>query len=204
MFLFLFFFVYIYIQFGLLVSLQIIILVVIFFLSNFVLGIDPDKFEFKVIRLVSVLLTFLILYLNIKSYTINTLLPYSLFKITFLNDLKFFRNIAEVSFKATLHFYDKLEFKKMLNELEDGKIYSGIIEFVSDIRLYNDKDPYPKLLISKPVVFTKDSSPDIISDFVYDRLYLMCKYYQFEDTILNQHNSNGPVVIISFMEIDIK
>jgi hypothetical protein len=72
----------IYLQFVLLPLAQIIV----FFSSNFLLGINPDNTQFKVIRAMAIIVIIFIinsLIFNNSLYTISILIPFSFFEIDF-------------------------------------------------------------------------------------------------------------------------
>lgn len=145
-----------------------------------------------------------LIYVNYKTQIrIDGILPYSLFKITYLIELKFFKHAGEVLLKAILHQWDKINTTDMLSKLEDKKIYAATVEFIVDYNLYNDKDPYPKLLLDQPIVLTKDSETQLVSNFIYEKIIKMADYYKFDESILDQ-TDNGPVVLLSLTEIEVK
>ena len=76
----------IYLQFGLFQLAQIIIWIIVFFLSNFLLGINPDNTQFKVIRamgIIVIIFTINSLIFNNSLYSISILIPFSIFEIDF-------------------------------------------------------------------------------------------------------------------------
>ena len=123
---FLFILSLIYIQFGLFVSIQIVIWTIVFLLSNFLIGINPFNKEFYIIRIISVFVIILILYYNTnKIYFIASfILPLSIDKITFLNEMKvniFIYTDTEES--EIFYLFEVNETSEFLNRLDDDDNY---------------------------------------------------------------------------------
>lgn len=219
----------IFIKFGLLAAIQSLIWIVVFLSSNFLSGINPDRIDFKVIRIMAILAIFMIIYINSITPTILSFspislfdiaklgiiktvgcrffrtsfplygqLPYSLFSITRLVELPKYRHCGTVLLKGVFHEWDKENFTKFLTQLDDGKIYATTIDFIQDYTIYDDYNPYPKVLLSDPIVITKGSDPDIISKFVEGQLDKM----EFIQTNFSTTNKNS-VVLFLLTEIEI-
>ena len=77
-----------YIKFGLFVLSQVILLTTIFFISNFLVGINPDNTEMKVIRVISVITILYILTYNLELISVKTasILPLSISKISYFEE----------------------------------------------------------------------------------------------------------------------
>jgi hypothetical protein len=77
-----------YIKFGLFVLAQLILLTIVFFISNFLVGINPDNTEMKVIRVISVITILFILTYNLELLTVKTasILPLSISKISYFEE----------------------------------------------------------------------------------------------------------------------
>jgi len=75
--------------YGTFVLIQILIWTMVFFLSNFLIGLNPFNKEFHTIRIMSIIVIIFILYYNSIQSTIATLfiLPLSISKITYLDDI---------------------------------------------------------------------------------------------------------------------
>lgn len=80
-----------YIQFGLFVSFQLLCWIIVLFLSNLLIGINPNSRELHVIRIISILVIMFILYYNTKQiwYLAASVLPLSIDRITYFDDLKY-------------------------------------------------------------------------------------------------------------------
>jgi len=79
----------IYIQFGLLVSIQIVIWTIVFIISNFLIGFNPLSRELYVIRTMAIIVIIFILYYNSKELYIASafILPLSISNISFADEI---------------------------------------------------------------------------------------------------------------------
>lgn len=166
--LFLLIFFIFYIQFGLLVVFQLIIWTLVFFGSNFIIGINPDNLKFQVIRIISIISILAILYvnfkneidlvsfaaLNIRSYSIPTIHPYSMFKITFINEINDKINIQEGEEYYIFRKWNDNYIKVFLDSLDES-IYAINFEYIPDFHGYVVAPTNPKLLLCNPIVITK-------------------------------------------------
>jgi len=77
------------IKFGLLVLTQTTLWLMVFFLSNLLIGINPLNKQFYIVRIMSIIVIIFILYYNSLQMTISTalILPLSINKITYFDDL---------------------------------------------------------------------------------------------------------------------
>lgn len=96
------------------------------FLTNFLIGINPFNKEFYIIRIISVFVIILILYYNTnKIYFIASfILPLSIDKITFLNEMKvniFIYTDTEES--EIFYLFEVNETSEFLNRLDDDDNY---------------------------------------------------------------------------------
>jgi len=80
-------FTLIYIKFGLLVLISIIIWLLVFFVSNFLIQFNPTR-EMYIIRILSIIVIIFILYYNSIEHLISTslIIPLSVSKISFLDE----------------------------------------------------------------------------------------------------------------------
>jgi hypothetical protein len=111
----------IFIQFGLLVFLQILIGLIVFFTSNFLSGINPFNLEYRIIRILSIILIIYILWYNSIEIAIHTsvLLPLSIDKIDYLKILNRFVKIEEKLEEKRLLIFDIYKISDFVNNLED-------------------------------------------------------------------------------------
>lgn len=80
----------VYINFGLLILFQIIIWLIVFVLSNLLIGINPFSSHLHIIRLVSICAIIFILWDNTRDIVISTalLLPFSTNQISFVEKME--------------------------------------------------------------------------------------------------------------------
>lgn len=100
-----------YIYFGLLLVIQILLWISVFFLSNFLSGINPDKLEFKVIRIMSICIIIFILYYNTNHIYIASasVLPLSISKITYHKNIEAAIGIEYNTDRETFYLINKDE-----------------------------------------------------------------------------------------------
>lgn len=65
--LFTFIFYILLVQFGLLVTAQLFIWTLVLLGSNLIVGINPDNFKFKIVRIMAIIAILLILFVNVYS-----------------------------------------------------------------------------------------------------------------------------------------
>lgn len=160
----------IYIKFGLFYLIQIMLLLIVFLTSQFLIGINPWNIEYRIIRFMSIVLIFAILYYNSKDlYSWMFIIPLSKDKISLYENLPHKFDFDENNFKKWKFNEDsKIEdFLKTLNN-EDN--------FVCFLETYYRGDIY-YLAFSELFLFNKFSNHKIIEDYISstinDQLYLM-------------------------------
>ena len=187
----------IYFSFGLLVLIQILIWIMVFLLSNLLIGINPFSKELYIIRLISILVIIFILYYNYNSsYQLSCLLPLSIDKITYVNNIN--KNIV----------IDSNYYLKHLNEFNDNEIFDFLdnlsyddnyivsLEYILDISKYTDEGP--NLILSKPFLINRYSSQTTITKFINERIELMIDLYYLDDSIFYETNKIGPKISLSY------
>lgn len=182
----------IYIHFGLFVLVQIIIWLTVFFLSNLLLGINPYQKDLYIIRIMSIIVIVFILWFNYKHSSILTsfILPISIDKITYLDDLK---TEVSVETKIKSHFFGLIKRDEIYNfliTLGNFDNYVCCIEFIPNISSWSGEEP--QMILSKPFVINKFSSSDTLTKFINERLLIMVDCYCLDDTIFQE---NGVVVL---------
>jgi lysylphosphatidylglycerol synthetase-like protein (DUF2156 family) len=99
----------VYIHYGLLVLFQIIIWLLVLFLSNTLIGINPYSLVFIITRLLSVIVILYIIIINSNdsSYNLMLLVPFSLDKIHYVHnfEIKFLNFTQE---KGSIVFLESL------------------------------------------------------------------------------------------------
>jgi len=199
------FLILIQIQFGLLVSIQITIWLLVYFLSNLLLGFNPWSKQLLVIRLMSIFVIIFILYYNCKYISISTMiiLPLSIDKISYFH---------EFNQKTIVDSNDCREYVIYLmkdNNLSDWFLtfnkdenYVVTLEFIPDIPTHLITDP--QLLISKPFLVNHHSSITTIDKFISERLNVTIDYYGLDDFIFTEYiDGITPIILIRYTRIQI-
>lgn len=187
-------FTLIYIKFGLFVLTQIILWIIVFFISNFIIGINPDNREMKVIRVISIIVIWFILVYNynFELSTISTALlpPLSISKISYFEEKDI--SYVDPKFETQLFRFWELELKDFINNLDDEINYVVAIEYLPE---YSEliSEP-PRLFITKPVLINKYSSPTLISKFIDERLKFMIEYFNMNTNFLEISQNNSAVL----------
>jgi hypothetical protein len=190
------------IQFGWFPLIQIIIWLFVLFSSNILIGINPFSQQYRVIRIISILVIIFILYYNAKLTLISTIiLPFSINKISFLEDIDKTIQISDITQKEKILLYDNNKLSKFLNNLKDETNYVVNISFIPDI--VNSSIDCPQMLLSKPILVNKFSSPTTLAQYINERLYFMIDCYYLDDSILQQ-NVVGPGLIFYYWKLKIQ
>jgi hypothetical protein len=111
--------------------------------------------------------------------------------------------LSNNSYIDRFYFNDSIEIKHFLKNLEIDTVYVATLEFVYSEMLIDEEDPI--ILLSKPILITKNSNPTVISKFIIEKIRLVCDIYFLEDEILTckQGNKDGPGVIIKYSKINL-
>lgn len=179
-----------YIKYGLLVTISIVIWFMVFFLSNLLIGIDPNNREMYIIRIISILIIIFILYYNSIQFTISSafIVPLSITKITYLNDLLNDKqnNHLDIIYinKADFIWFDFADFKDimdLLSNLEENKAYVVTFELILDQVTYEAGDP--TIILAQPILISKRSNPWIILDYLSPRVLSACNSYNLGENL---------------------
>lgn len=200
----------IYLQFGLLSLAQIILWIIVFFLSNFLSGINPDNTQFKVIRAIAIIViifTINSLIFNNSLYSISILIPFSFFEIDFRDSFEWKFDSYKVK---PMISYIKLQnltkdINSLLLSLVDDVNYSMGLSFISSYKEWeNDKRGNHPLFIDDAIIINKESNPILITQFIMENLDK--KGYFVSDWLLNYEkiNTMDPVILIVTVPIKVK
>lgn len=199
----------VYIQFGLLVLFQIILWIIVFFLSNFLLGINPDNTQFKVIRAMAIIVIIFIinsLIFNNSLYSISILIPFSTFDIDFRDSFEW--KLNSYRFKPIISYLKLQKLSEDINllllSLEDDENYSMSLSYISSYKLWKDnKEKVHPLFIDDAIIVNKESDPILITEFIMDRLNdkgLFETNSLFNDSLIN---SMDPVILTVSVRIKV-
>jgi ADP-glucose pyrophosphorylase len=123
--------------------------------------------------------------------------------ITLLQDIipneMFISNNSNV---RILNFYDKLEIKQFLNSLEIYQAYVLTFEFVISVMIYDEDGP--SITLGKPIIITKNSNPEIISNYFKERINISIDTFYLDDSILDSNNNpDGQLVLMNYCKINL-
>ena len=157
----------IYLQFGLLANI-----IIVFFLSNFLLWIDPNNTQLKVIRAMAIIVIIFIIFNN-SLYNISILIPFSLFEIDFRDSFDWKYNSWKVKPKISYLKIQTLtkDLKELLESLNDDIDYSLGLSFIASYREWEkDKEKVHPLFINDAIIVNKESDPILITEFILKSL----------------------------------
>lgn len=101
-----------------------------------------------------------------------------------------------------LHNHSKEDIKEFLGTLEEGKNYVVVIEFIASWLSFTDDSP--KLVLTNPILISKNSNPGLIFDLVEIKLNEMVEGYYLDDAIMKSiEYADGPRVVFKYIEITI-
>ena len=127
----------------------------------------------------------------------------SITRITYLNE--FIPNEMFISNNPQIeiwNFWDKLEVKQFLNKLEIDQAYVVTFEFVTSFMIH-DRDG-PSILLGKPILITKNSNPEIVSNYLKERINLVIDSFYLDDEIIaSDSNPDGPGLLLNYTKINI-
>jgi hypothetical protein len=97
---------------------------------------------------------------------------------------------------------DKLDedFKTIIGE--ENQAYVVTFEFVTSLMMYNEDGPI--ISLGKPILISKNSNAQIISNYLKSRINLTIDTYYLDDSILDSNNNpDGPSVIVNYSKINL-
>jgi hypothetical protein len=109
-------------------------------------------------------------------------MSYSINRITYLED--FFNHDICILINPDVtifNFSDSLEVKHFLEDLREDKLYVVIFEFVTSFNTYNEDGP--NIILSKPILITKNSNPQTISKFIHSRIDECINTFYLDDSL---------------------
>lgn len=124
-------------------------------------------------------------------------------RITYLSDyIKYDICIINEANLTILHFGDLLDWKIFLSDLIEDQIYVVSLELVPNFDILDEDGP--NIILSKPILITKNSNPKVISDFIFSKIHDACNSYGLQDNIINRDikSTELPGVIIKYKAIN--
>nr|WEH01508.1 hypothetical protein [Russula griseocarnosa] len=198
--------IFLYIHYGLFITIEILVWITVFIVSNTLLGINPHSKELKIIRIMSIIALIFIIYFNFNSDHYKfTVLALSIDKISYLHEFnKPISGGGRSSFIKWVYLNKNDDIPTFIKNLDDDKNYIVSIEFVPGRSNYCADAP--ELILSRPFLINKFSSPTLITKFIFERLDLMDIYFQLdEDFMFNFENlTDESFILMKFSEVDIK
>ena len=127
----------------------------------------------------------------------------SINKITYLDQFVFTNfTVFTNSLIKRFYFNDIIEVTQFLNELEIDKFYVVSLEFVLSWLQY--KEDSPIIILSKPIIITKNSNPRLITNFIKDKIRLACDNHYLDDDFIHcMIDWDRPGVLIKYSEINL-
>jgi hypothetical protein len=59
----------------------------------------------------------------------------------------------------------------------------------------------PTITLSKPILVTKNSNPELISNYLKQRINIACESLNLQET--SSDNSDGPVTVVNYSKINL-
>jgi hypothetical protein len=78
-----------------------------------------------------------------------------------------------------LHYFDSLELSNLLESLDNGSTYVISPELINFRKDYNTGDPV--IILSDPIIISKESNPDLISDYLLNQMIKAFVDYSIDD-----------------------
>nr|AWB36238.1 hypothetical protein [Lactarius sp. (in: basidiomycete fungi)] len=196
---------------GLFSVLAIIVWTINLFVSTMNLIQDGENFWYRMVQFLSISVIIYIISLNIylyyyDIYKLAFIIPLSINKISYLDDIMddyqnnifFLGNVNTDIFNAA----DSKEISDFLMKLDSNKTYVVTFDLILDWDAYELGEP--SLVLSKPILVTKESHSQLISDFILERFYSACYLYALDtldETVLRDHSELG--ILVRFKEINL-
>ena len=178
-----------------------------FILATFNLIGDPKNVFLRLIQLISLAFIVFVIIINLKLlifgdniYKLTFIIPLSINKISFfkerISNLDGIYVFSDYSFEI-LHFFDTTEISIFLEDtLEKDKVYIVSLELIKLYPEYSEGDP--TIVLSEPILITSNSNPNLISNFIQDKIRWASLIYDLQDS-----TDNSNKVLLKYREINI-
>ena len=150
--------------------------------------------------MILLLLIFLIIHFTFSDQTIfiiATLLPFSIDKINYFNEVNKQVVIDEDIQTEYLDSWKIDDIEQFLDKLDENSNYIADIEFYPSL-VESHMINIPRLLISDSIIINSLSSETTIAKFINERLEIMIDLYYLDDSILQHDINDGPVIVITY------
>ena len=190
----------IHIQFGLFVLLQIIIWLLVLFISNTLLGLNPNSKELHIIRIISIIILIFIIYNDTghSGYLCSLVSPISVEDISYLDEFYYNLGYGEKGRVYWIFKFSTQEISKFLEHLDKDETYLINMEFIpslSEVAFDN-----PQMFLSRPFLVNSHSSTTTITKHIHNSLELMVDTFYLDDTII-QKSDDGPIIFIHYAKV---
>lgn len=178
-----------------------------FVLATFNLIYDHKNKYLRLIQLISLAFMVFVIIINLKIlifgdniYKLTFIIPLSINKISFfkerISNLDGIYVFSDYSFEI-LHFFDTTEISVFLEDtLEKDKVYIVSLELIKLYPEYSEGDP--TIVLSAPILITSNSNPNLISNFIHDKIRWASLIYDLQDS-----TDNSNKVLLKYREINI-
>lgn len=193
---------------GLFSVLSFLVWTINLFMTTMILILEPNNLKIRIVQIISIFFLLYIIYLNINIiyndlYKFAFIIPLSINKITFLDDIFDNDDINIFYFRKTFftRFYliSTLEIADFLSNLDQNKAYIVTFEFIYCWSSYEIGEP--TIILSKPILVTNESSHNLISNFLKDRINSACNSYFLDENLIQEFD--GPGILVRYSEIKI-
>lgn len=196
---------------GLLGIAAILISSINLFMTTMILITNPRNILIRIVQIISIFYIMFIIFSNINIlysnlYKMAFIIPLSINKMTFLDDIiegeKLSKCYLGNVYTHRFYFNDYNEIQDFLNNLDNGKSYLITLEFILSWLIHDENSPV--IILSKPILVSRDSNPWLISNFIKTRINLACNNYYLDENILDMMSDpEGPGINVKYSEIEI-
>lgn len=194
---------------GLWAVLAIIVWALNLFCTIMLLIQDPNNIIIRIMQIISIFFIIAIIFTNLNIlydniYKLSFIIPLSINKISYLDDIfeEYQNNIfffTDVKIDI-FYFCDSREISLFLMKLDSNKTYIVTFDLILDLDSYELGDP--SLVLSKPLLVTKESNSQLILEFIKNRILYACSSYRL-DSLNNSIDHEQLGILVRFKEINL-
>ena len=97
--------------------------------------------------------------------------------------------------------YDTNEINQFLSLLDNNVCYVITLEFIYHLITHDSEGP--SILLSKPILITKNSSSIVLSEFIKEKMDDVTDTFFLDDSLLNDKNPETALVLIKYSTINL-